>query len=77
MGVQTLRPYRMALDQVFKFEASSRLLSRETVRTVGKPVDPILRIRCVLGQFHGFGPVALHSSFDAWEHTLRVRLSFL
>ncbi|KAF5838119.1 hypothetical protein DUNSADRAFT_3369 [Dunaliella salina] len=45
VGVQSLRPYRMALDQVFKFESASRVLSREAVRTVGSPADPILRIR--------------------------------
>lgn len=48
VGVQSLQPYRVALDQVFKFEASSRVLSKEAVRTIGNPVDPILRIRRVL-----------------------------
>jgi len=48
IGVQSLLPYRVAMDQVFKFEASSRVLSKETVHTVGTNIqDPILRIRCV------------------------------
>jgi hypothetical protein len=47
VGIQSLKPYRTALDQVFKFEASTRILSREVVRTIGSPVDPILRIRQV------------------------------
>jgi len=45
VGIQTLKPYRMALDQVYKFESASRVLSKETVQIVGNPADPILRIR--------------------------------
>eukprot|EP00197_Chlamydomonas_leiostraca_P009956 CAMPEP_0202875840 /NCGR_PEP_ID=MMETSP1391-20130828/28020_1 /ASSEMBLY_ACC=CAM_ASM_000867 /TAXON_ID=1034604 /ORGANISM="Chlamydomonas leiostraca, Strain SAG 11-49" /LENGTH=396 /DNA_ID=CAMNT_0049557585 /DNA_START=38 /DNA_END=1229 /DNA_ORIENTATION=- len=45
VGVQSVDPYRIAMDQVFQFDASSRVLSKAVVRTVGNVQDPVLRIR--------------------------------
>jgi hypothetical protein len=46
VGIASPEPnYRLQMDEVYCFQASTKTLSRCEVRTIGKPKDPVLRIR--------------------------------
>jgi len=45
VGLQSVSPWQVKLDEVFMFDGKSRSLTKQEVRTVGKPKDPVLRIR--------------------------------
>jgi hypothetical protein len=46
LGVASAPPnFRPQLDEVYCFQASTRTLARCEVKTIGKPKEPVLRIR--------------------------------